>query len=179
MKTKTKIIFAAMVIMLAAGPAVFADTSASLIDPIKETVILRLNAGNGFTSDNLQKLFTELGLSYLKSNSSYILASEVYRDRGRQDLRSSLVVTELNYGTFVIMNIRHTFSNGYYELKVSESPFTNLVNNEVVSSVDYNGVTGRDLYRVINDKLQELAYISRGYAASHKKRSTASFYIFR
>ncbi|GHT95560.1 hypothetical protein FACS1894141_4390 [Spirochaetia bacterium] len=172
-------IFAVMVFMLALAPAVFADTGDPYPAPQKETVILRLDTGNQITSDDIQKLFTALGTSYLKSNSSYILAYEVYRDWGRQELRSSLVLTELDYGSFVVMNIRHTFSNGYYELKLSNSPFINLVNNEPVNSVDYNGEVGRDVYRAINDKLQEVVYISRGYAAGHKKKSTASFYVFR
>ncbi|GHV35385.1 hypothetical protein AGMMS4952_27680 [Spirochaetia bacterium] len=119
-------IFAIIVVMFAIVPAVFADTGDPYPDLQKETVILRLDTGNQVTGDDIQKLFTALATSYLKNNSSYILVYEVYRDRGRQELRSSLALTELDYGSFVVMNIRHTFSNGYYELKLSNSPFINF-----------------------------------------------------
>ncbi|MDR0721130.1 MAG: hypothetical protein LBF78_15975, partial [Treponema sp.] len=143
-----------------------------------ETVILRLDTGNRVANDDIQKLFTALTKSYLKSNASYILACEVYRDRRKQDFRPSLVLSELDYDSFAITNIRYTFSNGYFEFKLSELPFTNIVNNEVVYSTDYDGMVGRALYNSINNKLQEAVYISRGYATAHKKRSSASFYLF-
>jgi hypothetical protein len=161
--------------------AVFADSEVKdlQIDPVKESVILRLDTGNRINTDDIQRMFTALTTSYLKTNTSYVLAYEIFRDRGKQDTRTSLVLTELDYGSFSVINIRYTFSNGYVEFKLTRSPFTNIVNNEVVYSVDYNGRVGSALYESINDKLQEAVYVSRGYATSHRKRSTASFYIFR
>jgi hypothetical protein len=158
--------------------AAFADIKEVQTDPLKENVILRLDTGNRITNDDIQRMFTALTKSYLKSNASYILAHEIYRDRRRQDSRTSLVLTELDYGSFTVINIRYTFSNGYFEFKLSKLPFTNIVNNEVVYSTDYNGTAGQDLYDSINNKLQEAVYISRGYAAAHKKKSSASFYLF-
>jgi hypothetical protein len=163
--------------MVLAGAA-FADPQEAQVDPLKETVILQLHTGNRVSNDDIQKLFTALTKSYLKSNASYILAHEIYRDRKRQAVRSSLVLTELDYGSFAIVNIRYTFSNGYFEFKLSQQPFTNIVNNEVVYSTDYDGTVGKALYNSINNKLQEAVYISRGYAAAYKKRSSASFYLF-
>jgi hypothetical protein len=175
-----KIVMTLTILAVFAG-AVFADTDIKdlQIDPVKESVILRLDTGNRINIDDIQRMFTALTISYLKNNTSYVLAYEVFRDSGKQDQRTSLILTELDYGSFTVINIRYTFSNGYVEFKVARSPFTNVVNNEIVYSVDYNGTVGQDLYKSINDKLQEAVYISRGYATSHRKRSTASFYIFR
>jgi hypothetical protein len=159
--------------------AVFSEPRDAQIDPVKEKEILRLDTGNRMVSDDIQKMFTALTISYLKTNNSYILAHEIFRDPGRQNLSPSLVLTELDYGTFTIINIRYSFSNGYFEFKLARLPFTNIVNDEVVYSVDYDGKTGGDLYKTINDKLQEAVYISRGYAAMHRKKSSASFYLFR
>jgi hypothetical protein len=166
------------VLALFCGP-VFALTGDGYGEPERTKLILKLDAGNRVNPDEIQKLFTALAQSYLKSNSSYILAFEVYRNRERQNLPSSLELSELDYGTFTIINLRYSFSNGYYEFKLSQTPFSNIVNNEEVSSVDYGGRVTRELYGAINDRLQEGAYISRGYAARYRRNSSVSFYIFR
>ncbi|MDR2501316.1 MAG: hypothetical protein LBD37_09630 [Treponema sp.] len=173
---KTLLILAFLAVL---GGAVFSAGPEDHAEPIKTTAILQLDMGNKVTNNELQKMFTALTESYLKNNSSYILACEVYRERNQQDSCSSLALTELDYGSFTIMNIRYTFSNGYFEFKLSRSPFTNIVNNEAVNSIDYNGQTGRELYMPINNKLQEAVYVSRGYAKMHDKTSSASFYLFR
>jgi len=173
-----KIVIVLAVMAVLTG-AVFADSKELQLDPLEENVTLRLDTGNRITDDDIQRIFTALTISYLKNNSSYILIHEIYRDSRRQDLRPSLVITDLDYGSFSITNIRYTFSNGYFEFKLSRSPFTNVVNDELAYSIDYDGEVGQNLYRTINDKLQEAVYISRGYAAMFKKRSSASFYIFK
>ena len=173
-----KVLFAMAGLAVFAG-AVFAQTKDAQIDPVKEKEILRLDTGNRMGGDDIQRMFTALAISYLKTNNSYILAHEIFRDPKRQNLPSSLVLTELDYGTFTIINIRYSFSNGYFEFKAARLPFTNIVNDELVYSVDYDGKTGANLYKAINDKLQEAVYISRGYAAMHRKSSSASFYLFR
>jgi hypothetical protein len=173
-----KPVMALIVLMVLAG-TVSADAKDLQLDPVRENVVLRLDTGSRINDDDIQRIFTALTISYLKSNSSYILIHEIYRDRRRQDSRPSLVITELDYGTFSITNLRYSFSNGYFEFKLSLSPFTNVVNDELVYSIDYDGAVGRNLYKAINDKLQEAVYISRGYAAMYRKRSSASFYIFK
>jgi hypothetical protein len=167
-----------LILIMGLAGLVFADTGDFQEDPISENVILQLDAGQGLNTDDIQKMFTALGTSYLKNNSSYILAYEVYGERNRQNLRSSLILTELQYETFSIINLRYTFSNGYFEFKFSDSPFTAIINDEIVYSVDYDSV-GRQIYNSINRKLQDAAFISRGYAASNKKQSSVSFYLFK
>ncbi|MFP3040808.1 hypothetical protein LQZ19_03195 [Treponema primitia] len=167
-----------LILIMGLTGLVFADEKELQEDPISKNVILQLDAGQGLNTNDIQKMFTALGTSYLKNNSSYILAYEVYRERNRQDLRSSLVLTELHYEAFSIINLRYTFSNGYFEFKFSESPFTAIVNDEVVYSIDYSSV-GRPIYNSINRKLQDAAYISRGHAAGHRKSSSVSFYLFK
>jgi hypothetical protein len=157
----------------------FADPQDTYPEPIKENVILRLDRENHIGSDDIQRMFTALTLSYLKSNTSYILAYEIYRDRARQNLPPSLVLTGLDYGSFTIINIRYSFSNGYFEFKLSKTPFTNIINQEAVPSIDYGGTLSQDLYAQINNRLQEAVYISRGYAAMYRAASSASFYWFR
>jgi hypothetical protein len=166
-------------ILAALGGISFPQEADAHAEPVKTTTILQLDTGNRITRDDIQKMFTALTLSYLKNNTSYILAYEIYRDEDRQDLASSLVLTELDYDSFSIVNLRYSFSNGYFEFKLSQSPFTNIVNNEVVPSVDYAGITGQELYEPINNILQEAVYISRGYGKMYNKPSSASFYLFR
>jgi hypothetical protein len=174
-----KILWITLLIGAACAGAGFAEPQDAYPDPVKETVILRLDRENRMNSDEIQKMFTALASSYLKSNTSYLLAYEVYRDRARQNLRPSLVLTELDYGSFTMVNLRYSFSNGYFEFKLSKTPFNNIINSEVVPSTDYGGNVSRDMYAQINNRLQEAVYISRGYAAMHRAASSASFYLFR
>lgn len=168
-----------LIAMMAFVSAVSAAEGESYQEPLKETTLLRIDVGNKIFNDDIQRMFTALTASYLKNNTSYLLAYEVFRESEQQALKPSIIITELDYGTFTIINIRYSFSNGYFEFKLSKSPFTNIVNNESVNSVDYGGVIDENLYKTINDKLQESVYIARGYAKLHGTTSSASFYMFR
>lgn len=170
-----------LVNLFTAGSIVYAvDGADTHRSPVKETVTLRLEAGKNFTTlDDIQKMFTAVTISSLKNNNSYILGYEIYRARNRQRLPSTLVVKELDYEDFTITSIRYGFSNGYFEFKLSQIPFTNIINGEAVSSIDYNKKVDRALYTQINNRLQEAVYISRGYAARRGRKSSASFYWFK
>jgi hypothetical protein len=168
-----------LIVLTVFTSAISAQSQESHLDPLKESVILYIDSGSRVYNDDMQRMFTALAASYLKNNTSYFLAYEVFREAGKQNGKPSLGITDLDYGDFSIINIRYTFSNGYFEFKMAKSPFTNIVNNEVVNSVDYNGDVGEDLYKAINNKLQEAVYIARGYAKRYGKTSSASFYLFR
>ena len=180
MKTKRIALYLTLVTLLAAGKIAYAaDTGDTHQDPVREKVVLNLNTGSSVTADDIQKMFTALTISYLQNNTSYIFGYEIYRDRNRQRLPSSLLVRELEYENFSITSIRYSFSNGYFEFKLSQTPFTNIINEEIVSSVDYDKNIDRALFTRINNQLQEAVYISRGYATMYRIRSTVSFYWFR
>jgi hypothetical protein len=179
--------FSLAAVLCILGGLVFAQTEYgddvsqdnSLGAPTRESVILRLDRGHRVTTDDIQRLFTAMTTSYLKSSSNYILASEIYRDRQRQSLPASLVIREQVYDFFTVYTIRYNFSNGYFEFKLSQSPFAALVKGEVTPSVDYAGELNKALIDTINTKLQEAVYISRGYATRWRRPSTASFYVFQ
>lgn len=169
---------AVLAFIMVFGAAAIVSAQDYQYEPLDERVVMQMETGKGVTTDDIQRLFRAITQSYLRSNNSYILGYEIYPDAGRQTQRSSLTLSELDYGDYQVTNIRYNFSNGYFEFKLSLLPFVDTKNDKEEPSKNYDGIVDAAMLDSINDTLQEGVYISRGYAARYRKTSTASFYLF-